>query len=223
MLTSLRKWKEAAALRRLMGSRKLAKEPGWSQIEPSCSCSCIGFGILDLCQRNDLVSASRLNKQSEYEMIRRSLLNNGLGHTPQMEMGWNSFNHFRSQFSEELICETEITAVVTVILEEGLGLFLPSSNTRYVIVGQLICCVAEFSCGADLKRSFGRVSFAGVEIGLWYIIVVDVVVFLVLFVIDLEFRKSIRGAHFRWGAVWTVLPRLSFRAYRQAIFIFLNN
>ncbi|KAF6158352.1 hypothetical protein GIB67_022432 [Kingdonia uniflora] len=108
----------------------------------------------------------------------------------------------------------EITAIVTVILEEGLGLFLPSSNTG---------CVAEFSCGADLKRSFGRVSFVGVKIGLQYFIVVDVVVFLVLSMIDLEFRKSIRGAYFRWGAVWTVWPRLSFRAYRQASFIFLYN
>ncbi|KAF6172462.1 hypothetical protein GIB67_006975 [Kingdonia uniflora] len=108
----------------------------------------------------------------------------------------------------------QITAVVTVILEEGLGLFLPSSNTG---------CVAEFSCGADLKRNFGRVSFIGAVIGLRYFIVVDVVVFLVLSVIDLEFRMSIRGAHFCWGAVWTVSSRLSFRGYRQTSFIFLNN
>ncbi|KAF6175836.1 hypothetical protein GIB67_003324, partial [Kingdonia uniflora] len=64
--------------------------------------------------------------------------------------------------------------------------------------------VTEFSCGADLKRSFGRVSYVGVAIGLRYFIVVDVVVFLVLSVTDLEFRKSIRGAHFRWGSVWAV-------------------
>ncbi|KAF6172246.1 hypothetical protein GIB67_024868 [Kingdonia uniflora] len=111
MLTSLRKWKETAALRTLMGSRQLVKEPGWSQIEPSCSCSCRGFGILDLRQRNDIVSASRLNKHSESEMVRRSLLNNGLGHTPQMD--WNSFNHFPSQLSEELIRETADAMVST--------------------------------------------------------------------------------------------------------------
>ncbi|KAF6145597.1 hypothetical protein GIB67_037630, partial [Kingdonia uniflora] len=83
--------------------------------------------------------------------------------------------------------------------------------------------VTEFSCGADLKRTFGWVSYVGVAIGLRYFIVVDVVVFLVLSVIDLEFWKSIRGAHFRWGSVWAVSPRLSFRAYRQASFIFLKN
>ncbi|KAF6143217.1 hypothetical protein GIB67_035631 [Kingdonia uniflora] len=83
--------------------------------------------------------------------------------------------------------------------------------------------VTEFSCGADLKRSFGWVSYVGVAIGIRYFILVDVVVFLVLSVTDLEFRKSIRGAHFRWGSVWAVSPRLSFRAYRQASFIFLNN
>ncbi|KAF6157814.1 hypothetical protein GIB67_038282, partial [Kingdonia uniflora] len=64
--------------------------------------------------------------------------------------------------------------------------------------------VTKFSCGADLKCSFGQVSFVGVAIGLRYFIVVDVVAFLVLFVTDLEFQKSIRGAHFRWGAVWEV-------------------
>ncbi|KAF6148705.1 hypothetical protein GIB67_019313 [Kingdonia uniflora] len=61
--------------------------------------------------------------------------------------------------------------------------------------------VSEFSCGADLKRSFGRVSYVGVVIGLRYFIVADVVVLLVLSVTDLELRKSIRGAHFRWGSV----------------------
>ncbi|KAF6141882.1 hypothetical protein GIB67_037850 [Kingdonia uniflora] len=83
--------------------------------------------------------------------------------------------------------------------------------------------VTGFSCGADLKCSFRRVSHVGVAIGLWYFIVVDVVVFLVLSVSDLVFWKSIRGVHFRWGSVWAVSPRLSFRAYRQTSFIFLNN
>ncbi|KAF6173541.1 hypothetical protein GIB67_042671 [Kingdonia uniflora] len=55
----------------------------------------------------------------------------------------------------------------------------------------------KFSCGADLKCSFGWVSFIRIAIGLRALIVVDVVVFLVLFVIDLEFQKSIRRAHFR--------------------------
>ncbi|KAF6148925.1 hypothetical protein GIB67_014296 [Kingdonia uniflora] len=84
--------------------------------------------------------------------------------------------------------------------------------------------VAEFSCGADLKRSFGWVSFVGVAIGLRYFIVVDVVVFLVLSVIDLEFWKSICGTHFRRGTVWTVLPRLLFRAwfYRLGYFIVVD-
>ncbi|KAF6143233.1 hypothetical protein GIB67_039016 [Kingdonia uniflora] len=92
------------------------------------------------------------------------------------------------------------------------------------LVGFAAVSVPEFSCGADLKRSFGQVSFVGVAIGLRYFIVVDVVVFLVLSVIDLEFRKSIRGAHFRRSAVWTVSPRLLFRAwFYQASFIFLNN
>ncbi|KAF6176917.1 hypothetical protein GIB67_030600 [Kingdonia uniflora] len=72
--------------------------------------------------------------------------------------------------------------------------------------------VTKFRCGADLKHSFRRVSFPGVAIGFRALIVVDVVVFLVLFVINLEFQKSIRGAHFCWGAVWTVSPRLPFRA-----------
>ncbi|KAF6157040.1 hypothetical protein GIB67_041501 [Kingdonia uniflora] len=62
---------------------------------------------------------------------------------------------------------------------------------------------------------FRRVSFVRIVFGLRGLIVVDVVVFLVLSVIDLEFQKSIRRAHFRWGAVWAVSPRLSFRAYRQ--------
>ncbi|KAF6140487.1 hypothetical protein GIB67_010317, partial [Kingdonia uniflora] len=64
--------------------------------------------------------------------------------------------------------------------------------------------VTEFCCGADLKCSFGRVSYVGVAIGLRYFIVVDVVVFLALSVTDLKFRKLIRGAHFRWGSVWAV-------------------
>ncbi|KAF6142896.1 hypothetical protein GIB67_033284 [Kingdonia uniflora] len=82
----------------------------------------------------------------------------------------------------------------------------------------------KFSCGAYLKRSFGRVSFIRIAIGLWALIVVDIVVFLVLSVIDLEFRKLIHEAHFRWDAVWTVSLRLSFRAwFCQANFIFLSN
>ncbi|KAF6148915.1 hypothetical protein GIB67_014286 [Kingdonia uniflora] len=74
--------------------------------------------------------------------------------------------------------------------------------------------VTKFSCGAELKCSFGQVSLVGVAIGVCYFIVVGVVVFLVHSVIDLEFWKSILGAHFRWGAVWAFSPRLSFRAYR---------
>ncbi|KAF6151614.1 hypothetical protein GIB67_010290 [Kingdonia uniflora] len=61
-------------------------------------------------------------------------------------------------------------------------------------------------------EAFGRVSFVGIMIEFRALIVVDVVVFLVLSMIDLEFRKSIRGEHFRWGAVWTISPRLPFRA-----------
>ncbi|KAF6153640.1 hypothetical protein GIB67_027507, partial [Kingdonia uniflora] len=64
--------------------------------------------------------------------------------------------------------------------------------------------VTEFSCGADLKCSFGRVSYVGVAIGLRYFIVVDVVLFLVLSMADLEFWKLIHGSHFRWGSVWAV-------------------
>ncbi|KAF6135419.1 hypothetical protein GIB67_027293, partial [Kingdonia uniflora] len=48
-------------------------------------------------------------------------------------------------------------------------------------------------------------------IGFRALIVVDVVVFLVLFVIDLEFRKLIHRAHFCWGVVWAVSPKFSFR------------
>ncbi|KAF6143191.1 hypothetical protein GIB67_021887 [Kingdonia uniflora] len=73
-------------------------------------------------------------------------------------------------------------------------------------------CVAEFSCVVNLKCSLGRGSLGGIVFGLQTLIVVDVVEFLVLFMIDLEFRKSIRGTHFRWGAVWTVSPRLPYRA-----------
>ncbi|KAF6166285.1 hypothetical protein GIB67_008713, partial [Kingdonia uniflora] len=62
---------------------------------------------------------------------------------------------------------------------------------------------------------FGWESFVGIVFGLRALIVVDVVVFLVFSVIDLKFRKLIRGAHFRWGTVWAVSPRLSFRAYHQ--------
>ncbi|KAF6154999.1 hypothetical protein GIB67_035746, partial [Kingdonia uniflora] len=78
---------------------------------------------------------------------------------------------------------SDITAQIAIVLEDEKGLSLPSSNTGCVIVGKLI--------------RFGQVSFVGVTIEFRALIVVDVVVFLVFSVIDLELRKSIRGAHFR--------------------------
>ncbi|KAJ0094647.1 hypothetical protein Patl1_14940 [Pistacia atlantica] len=48
--------------------------------------------------------AARLRKLGEVEETRRNLLNNGLGHTPQM--GWNSYNHFPCKVSDELIRQT---------------------------------------------------------------------------------------------------------------------
>ncbi|XP_031268333.1 alpha-galactosidase-like [Pistacia vera] len=48
--------------------------------------------------------AARLRKLGEVEETRRNLLNNGLGHTPQM--GWNSYNHFPCKLSDELIRQT---------------------------------------------------------------------------------------------------------------------
>ncbi|KAF6148906.1 hypothetical protein GIB67_014277, partial [Kingdonia uniflora] len=111
---------------------------------------------------------------------------------------------FRYSFVAEFRCGTDL------ILNLAHLEFWKSIRGAYYRWG------AVWTFSLDLKRSFGWESFVGVAIGLRYFIVVDVVVFLVLYVTDLEFRKSICGAHFRWGAVWAVSPRLSFRAYRQA-------
>ncbi|KAH7571207.1 hypothetical protein JRO89_XS05G0267300 [Xanthoceras sorbifolium] len=48
--------------------------------------------------------AARVQKHGEGEETRRKLLNNGLGHSPQM--GWNSYNHFPCKLNDKLIRET---------------------------------------------------------------------------------------------------------------------
>ncbi|XP_022773614.1 alpha-galactosidase-like isoform X2 [Durio zibethinus] len=47
---------------------------------------------------------ARPRKLDVAQVPRRNLLNNGLGHTPQM--GWNSYNHFPCKITEELIRQT---------------------------------------------------------------------------------------------------------------------
>ncbi|XP_058100007.1 alpha-galactosidase-like [Magnolia sinica] len=62
------------------------------------------------------VAARPLNC-SDTKPTRRSLLNNGLGLTPQM--GWNSFNHFPCTLNEELIRETADAMVSTGLAAVG--------------------------------------------------------------------------------------------------------
>ncbi|KAF9587948.1 hypothetical protein IFM89_006273 [Coptis chinensis] len=56
------------------------------------------------------VKEARPNETGDVK-IRRNLLNNGLGRSPQM--GWNSFNHFPCTLNEELIRETADAMVST--------------------------------------------------------------------------------------------------------------
>ncbi|PNT16046.1 hypothetical protein POPTR_010G118200v4 [Populus trichocarpa] len=61
--------------------------------------------------------AARVRELGEAEAIRRNLLDNGLGHTPQM--GWNSYNHFPCKLNEELIRETADAMVSSGIAALG--------------------------------------------------------------------------------------------------------
>ncbi|XP_044490693.1 alpha-galactosidase-like [Mangifera indica] len=67
------------------------------------SSHCLAF-ILCTILTATVSQAARLKKLGETEETRRNLLDNGLGHTPQM--GWNSYNHFPCKLSDELIRQT---------------------------------------------------------------------------------------------------------------------
>ncbi|KAF9587202.1 hypothetical protein IFM89_039591 [Coptis chinensis] len=66
----------------------------------------------------NVATAARLsNIGPKVVIIRRNLLNNGLGRTPQM--GWNSWNHFHCDIEEKLIRETADAMVSTGLAAVG--------------------------------------------------------------------------------------------------------
>ncbi|XP_031477911.1 alpha-galactosidase-like isoform X2 [Nymphaea colorata] len=65
-----------------------------------------------------IASARRARDAHEpFRLKRRSLLNNGLGRTPQM--GWNSWNHFYCKINEDLIRQTADAMVYTGLSAVG--------------------------------------------------------------------------------------------------------
>ncbi|PIA35327.1 hypothetical protein AQUCO_03500016v1 [Aquilegia coerulea] len=64
----------------------------------------------------NIATAARVVRSSNH-IIRRNLLNNGLGHSPQM--GWNSWNHFHCDIQETLIRETADAMVSTGLAAVG--------------------------------------------------------------------------------------------------------
>ncbi|KAJ4961281.1 hypothetical protein NE237_021191 [Protea cynaroides] len=71
----------------------------------------IVFGLVTLFAFLSMADAARLLNVGSPNVTRRSLLNNGLGSTPQM--GWNSWNHFFCEIEEKLIRETADAMVAT--------------------------------------------------------------------------------------------------------------
>ncbi|KAK4488968.1 hypothetical protein RD792_004759 [Penstemon davidsonii] len=63
------------------------------------------------------MAASARPMNSPAQQIRKKLLENGLGRTPQM--GWNSWNHFQCNIEEKLIRETADAIVSTGLAKLG--------------------------------------------------------------------------------------------------------
>ncbi|KAM3381350.1 hypothetical protein P3S68_006923 [Capsicum galapagoense] len=65
---------------------------------------------------------------TDNRLIRRNLLGNGLGGTPQM--GWSSWNHFACNIHESMIRET-----ADAMVSSGLS----SLGYEYINIGNFIC------------------------------------------------------------------------------------
>ncbi|KAG9156687.1 hypothetical protein Leryth_006644 [Lithospermum erythrorhizon] len=111
----------------------------WFQ-QDLCFLICMMLCCWLLCFMNMVTSARQMYMSNEDSMveIRRQLVENGLGRTPQM--GWNSWNHFQCNIDEKLVKETADALVST-----GLG----AAGYHYV---NLDDCWAELN--RDSKGNF---------------------------------------------------------------------
>lgn len=75
--------------------------------------------LLFWCFINGATSAKQMERSNEESMveIRRQLVENGLGLTPQM--GWNSWNHFQCNIDEKLVKQTANALVATGLAKAG--------------------------------------------------------------------------------------------------------
>ncbi|GAA0140249.1 galactosidase [Lithospermum erythrorhizon] len=90
----------------------------WFQ-QDLCFLICMMLCCWLLCFMNMVTSARQMHMSNEDSMveIRRQLVENGLGRTPQM--GWNSWNHFQCNIDEKLVKETADALVSTGLAAAG--------------------------------------------------------------------------------------------------------